>query len=74
MRSCFMGAEDMPAAGAHSYGNDLLTADGAGAGLASRGWFSTDNICRTFASSDAPPASSSALAELAFRILKEGAL
>ena len=68
MRSCLMGAEAMGAAGTGAYGNGLLTAGGAGDGFASRGWFSTDNICRTFASSAAPPASSSARAEPASRI------
>jgi hypothetical protein len=56
------------------YGNTVSAVEGAGDGFASRGRFSTDSICRTFALSVAPAASSSALAVLASCTRKAGAL
>lgn len=47
-----------------AYGNEVRV-EGAGDGFPSRGWFSTDNICRAFSSFSGAVASSSALAAAA---------
>jgi hypothetical protein len=74
MSWCLMDSDPCTRQHNRAYGNEVRAAEGAGEGFPSRGWFSTDNICRTFSSFDWPVASSSALAADASKTLKDGAL